>query len=317
MLAGQASLEDAARLLWAAQGDPFARRAPAWPAARRAALAEYAEATPLQRALALFTLGGGANDDNPAALLREMAASLLGTAPAALPLHRQCARAWSLDRAGEELVRGALVLCADHELNASGFAARVIASTGATLREAVRGGLGALSGPRHGQMTTLVEALWDELEAGAEPRDLLARLAERHHAVPGFGHPLYPQGDPRARWILARLPAEPRRAAIQAAALELLGEPPALDFALVALRRQLRLPPGSAFLLFSLGRCAGWIAHALEQRPLGLIRPRAVYAGVRPATDAGKDAGLAGAADARAAVPARRRTGDRRSRSPA
>lgn len=285
-LAGTASLEDAARLLWATEGDPFAQAAPRWSTAQAAAMASYAGAMPLPRAQALFALGRAAHDDQPAALLREMAACLLGTTPSALPVHRQCARAWKLDRAGEELVRGTLVLCADHELNASSFAARIVASTGASLREAVRGGLGALSGPRHGQMTSLVETLWDEFENGAEPRALLARLQERHRWIPGFGHPLYPQGDPRARWMLQRLPLQARGEVLQAAALELLGEPPALDFALVALRRQLRLPPGSAFLLFCLGRCAGWIAHALEQRPLGLIRPRAVYSGVRPATDA-------------------------------
>lgn len=281
-LAGGASLEEVARLLWAADGDPFAQGAPAWSAAQRAAMASFANAMPLPRAQALFALGRGAHDDLPAALLREMAACLLGTAPSAAPLHRQCARAWRLDRAGAELVRGALVLCADHELNASSFAARVIASTGASLREAVRGGLGALSGPRHGQMTGLVEALWEEIDRGAAARELLARLQAQHRWIPGFGHPLYPQGDPRARWMLQRLPAAARGEAALAAALELLGEPPALDYALVALRRHLRLPPGSAFLLFCLGRCAGWIAHALEQRPLGLIRPRAIYNGVRP-----------------------------------
>jgi citrate synthase len=281
-LAGSAGLEDAARLLWGVQGDPFAQRAPARSKAQRAAAAAYAAAGPLQRGQALFALGPAAHDEQPAALLREMAACLLGTLPSAAPIHRQCARAWKLDRAGAALVRGTLVLCADHELNASSFAARVIASTGATLREAVRGGLGALSGPRHGQMTGLVEALWDELDEGADPRALLGRLQEQYRWIPGFGHPLYPQGDPRARWILQRLPREARGEPVQSAAMELLGEPPALDYALVALRRYLRLPPGSAFLLFCLGRCAGWIAHALEQRPLGLIRPRAVYNGRRP-----------------------------------
>ncbi|HZR36614.1 MAG TPA: citrate synthase family protein [Nevskia sp.] len=318
-LADGAGLEQVARLLWAAPDDPFAQRAPSWPPPRRAAAAAGGDGMPLRRAQALFALGAAANDDNPAALLREMAACLLGVAPSAMPIHRQCARAWRLQPAGEALVRGALVLCADHELNASGFAARVIASTGASLREAVRGGLGALSGPRHGQMTALVEQMWDELDAGAEPRALLARRLEQHRAIPGFGHPLYPDGDPRARWILGRLPADGRREAVLAAALDLQGEAPALDFALVALRRHLRLPAGGAFVLFCLGRCVGWIAHALEQRPLGLIRPRAVYGGVRPpaVTDAGTAPGLAGAAGAPAAGPRPRRTGGRRSRSPA
>jgi citrate synthase len=63
---------------------------------------------------------------------------------------------------------------------------------------------------------------------------------------------------------------------------EHLGEYSNLDFALVALRRYLQLPPGSASLLFALGRTIGWIAHALEQRGMGLIRPRASYVGPQP-----------------------------------
>jgi citrate synthase len=67
------------------------------------------------------------------------------------------------------------------------------------------------------------------------------------------------------------------------AAEQLTGRRPSIDVALVAIRRHLRLPPGSAFQLFALGRSVGWIAHALEQRALGqLIRPRAIYVGPPP-----------------------------------
>ena len=285
-LAGSASLEDVARLLWSDDAnavDLFAAPAPPpWPPRQEAAPA-FSTAAPLQRALALFALADPATgNDDAAALLREMAAILLHTEPSATPLHQQCARAWKLDHRGEDLVRGALALCADHELNASSFAARVVASTGASLRETLRGGLAALSGPRHGQATAVVEDLWDAVDAGAEPRAELSRRLERGEPVSGFGHPLYRRGDPRAAWILSRLPAEARNPALQAAAMALLGEAPNLDFSLVALRRHLGLPLGSAFLLFCLGRCVGWIAHALEQRPRGLIRPRAVYTGRRP-----------------------------------
>lgn len=285
-LAGSANLEEVARLLWndsAGTADPFATPLPPLYAARQAAAETFAGASPLQRALALFALADPeADNDEPATLLREMAAILLQREPSTSPLHQQCARAWKLDEAGADLLRGALVLCADHELNASSFAARVVASTGASLREALRGGLAALSGPRHGQATALVETLWDQIDAGAEPQDLLSRRLEGGEPIAGFGHPLYRRGDPRAVWILSRLPPAACNARLQAAAAALSGELPNLDFSLVALRRHLGLPPGSAFLLFCLGRSVGWIAHALEQRPRGLIRPRAVYVGKRP-----------------------------------
>lgn len=284
-LATDASLEDVARLLWdGGTADPFARPAPPPNPLRQAAARVFADAAPMRRALALFTLADPhAEHDEPASLLRELAGILLHREPSALPLHRQCAQAWGLDGAAEDLLRGALVLCADHELNASSFAARVVASTGASLREALRGGLAAMSGPRHGQVSAAVEELWQAVAAGAEAEAVLAQRRQWHGGHPaGFGHPLYPAGDPRAAWILARLPQAAGHPGLQAAAAARFGEAPNIDFALVALRRHLRLPPGSAFVLFCLGRSAGWIAHTLEQRPRGLIRPRALYNGKRP-----------------------------------
>lgn len=217
------------------------------------------------------------------ALVRALGACVTGRAASTAPLHRHCAEAWGLDPAGAEAIRRSLVLCADHELNASGFTARCIASAGASLRAAVIGGLAALSGSRHGGMTARVETLWDGLD-GADPAAALRRQLAGRERLPGFGHPLYPAGDPRAAALLAPLLAEdPRLRAIVAAAEELTGARPSLDLALVALRRHHGLPRGSAFGLFALGRSVGWIAQALEQRQAGgLIRPRAVYVGPEP-----------------------------------
>ncbi|MDR3384774.1 citrate/2-methylcitrate synthase, partial [Cupriavidus basilensis] len=79
------------------------------------------------------------------------------------------------------------------------------------------------------------------------------------------------------------LPHHPQWQAIIDDAFALVGQRPSIDFALVALRRHLRLPPGAAFGMFALGRSIGWIAHALEQRAdAELIRPRAAYVGPRP-----------------------------------
>lgn len=217
------------------------------------------------------------------ALVRQLAACMLDAKPHGAPIHLQCARQWKLDAEGADLVRMALVLCADHELNASSFTARCVASTGASLRAAVVAGLAALTGNRHGATTARVEALWDELGETRPAAKLRERLA-RGEDLPGFGHHLYPDDDPRASALLARiLPQHESWQALIDEAATLAGAPPSVDFALVAVRRHLNLPAGAAFGLFALGRAVGWIAHALEQRAMNdLIRPRAAYVGPAP-----------------------------------
>ncbi len=183
-----------------------------------------------------------------------------------------------------------LVLSADHELNVSAFTARCVASAGAPPQAAVAAGLQALGGVRHGGQAERVEALLAELAApasGGSVRDRLAARLRRGEEVPGFGHPLYPEGDPRARLLLdvavARRPAAPGvelAAEVAAAVFDLLHEHPNLDFGLVTLAQALGLPAGAPMALFAVGRSAGWIAHVLEQIADGrLIRPRARYVG--------------------------------------
>ncbi len=212
--------------------------------------------------------------------MRLTAAAALRRAPSAAPIHRQIADAFGVDDEGAELVRRALVLCADHELNASTFTARCVASTGASIRAAVIGGLVSLSGVLHGAMTIRIEHFWSRLG----PRDGLRRALDAGETIPGFGHPLYPQGDPRASALLSEIGKRSSEAAELAAAVEeLTGRRATIDFALVALQRHLSLPARSAFLLFAIGRSVGWIAHALEQRASEkLIRPRANYTGPEP-----------------------------------
>jgi citrate synthase len=217
-------------------------------------------------------------------LVRVLAGCVLQAQVDAESLRQQCARAWNLTPKKARLVEAALILCADHELNASSFTVRCIASTAASLHACVVGGLAALSGPRHGGMTTRVETLWAEVgDATNLEASLRARL-ERGDDLPGFGHPLYPGGDVRASAILEGLTGRRQRWRPLAQAVEqLTGLRPSLDFGLVALRRHLELPVGAAFGIFALGRSIGWIAHALEQRSQGtLIRPRAAYVGPPP-----------------------------------
>ena len=119
-----------------------------------------------------------------------------------------------------------------------------------------------------------------------------ARL-RRGEAVPGFGHPLYPDGDPRAAFLLELIAsyrpksAEVARArALVEAVRDTMGERPTIDFAVVALCRTLALPPSAPLLLLGVARVVGWIGHGLEQYQEGrAIRPRARYAGALPATE--------------------------------
>jgi citrate synthase len=288
-VAATASLEETAALLWQTPAAlAFPDRPPAVAAApmersghdllARFATATDDEATAIWRPTEALVAGCGA-------LLRTMAALVVGSpAPSAAAIHVQVAEAFALDVRGAELVRAALVLCADHELNPSSFAARVVASTGASVRASTIAGLAALTGPRHGGASARVEAFFDAVGSGDPDAVLRDRLAAGEDA-PGFGHPLYPNGDPRAAAILACLRDDARDAlAIAEAQERLTGRPPGLDFALVALRRALGMPRGAAFALFALGRTVGWIAHALEQRERkSVIRPRAAYVGPRPA----------------------------------
>lgn len=204
-----------------------------------------------------------------------LAATLLG----ALRVRPTAARVEAVDRA--------LVLLADHELNASTFAARVAASTGASLGACCVAGLAALTGGKHGGACDRVEALLGEVARPDRAREALAARVARGDAVPGFGHPLYPEGDPRGATLLelaAGLGSRARGYELSLAtvlAARELGQPaPTVDVGLVVLCSALGAPTGTAAGLFALARIAGWAAHALEQRATGvLLRPRARYVG--------------------------------------
>ncbi|MGE0328324.1 MAG: citrate/2-methylcitrate synthase, partial [Polyangiaceae bacterium] len=100
------------------------------------------------------------------------------------------------------LINAALIACLDHELNASTFCARVAASAGANLYASVSAGLGALSGPRHGRACDRVEALVHEVQRPSLARRVVEERARLGEQLPGFGHPLYPRGDPRGTLLL-------------------------------------------------------------------------------------------------------------------
>jgi citrate synthase len=189
-------------------------------------------------------------------------------------------------RASEvQAVNKTLVVIADHELNVSSFAARVAASAGADLHACIAAALAAISGTLHGGECDRVEVLARVARTPDRAARAVRERAKQARSVPGFGHPLYPGGDPRTAPLLevARAIA-PRRVAvidaIIAAAKDALGLAPSVDVALVAIARALEMAPGGGAGLFALGRTAGWVAQVLEQREAGfLLRPRARYVG--------------------------------------
>jgi len=162
----------------------------------------------------------------------------------------------------------ALVATADHELNPSALTARIAASTGSNPYAVVSAALATFSGSRHGGACKAVQPLVQQVRhSGHSPRQVLLEHLQRGGSTLGFGHPLYPQGDPRARWLLSQT-AE--GVGWEQAGLELLGHYPSIDLALAVVG----FPDPLA--VFATGRVLGWIAHALEQLEDGrIIRPRA------------------------------------------
>jgi citrate synthase len=192
-------------------------------------------------------------------------------------------RRWNVGRTGIDILRAALVLCADHELNVSSFTARCVASAGSPPYAVVIAGLSALEGPRHGGAAPRVHAMLDSVRNLRPVHAAIASRVRHGDPIEGFGHPLYRDGDPRARLLLDLLGQRYARSAghrfvkpFADAAMPATGGYPNVDFALASVARVLRLPAAATLMLFAIGRTVGWIGHALEQCPTGqLIRPRA------------------------------------------
>ena len=189
-----------------------------------------------------------------------------------------------------ELLRAALILCADHELNVSSFTARCVASAGSSPYAVVVAGLTAIEGAKHGGMSEKVESMFTDLRRTRDVRKALADRLRRHEPIHGFGHRLYAGGDPRATLLMellakrfAKSPEVVFARSLARAGEELTGDKPTIDFALVVLARALKLDRGAALTLFALGRSIGWIGHAIEQYAKDeMIRPRARYVGDAP-----------------------------------
>jgi len=226
-----------------------------------------------------------------ARIVRVLAAAAVGAEPSRREVAEVLQRGWRSAHAGDRfLLRAALVLYADNGINPSSFTARCVASAGSTPYALVLAGLAALQGTKHGGACERAQALLEEAGDPAGARRVVEARLRRGEPVPGFGHPLYPAGDPRGE-LLLRLVREQRgrsrdvalATALAEAVRELTGQLPNVDFGVVTLCRALHLPAGAALSLLAIGRTVGWLAHGLEQYQEGrLIRPRARYAGEPP-----------------------------------
>lgn len=187
-----------------------------------------------------------------------------------------------------------LVTVADHGLNASTFAARVVASTQAGLASAAVAGISALKGPLHGGAPGPVLDMIDAIGTPANAEPWIDAALQRGDRLMGFGHRVYRVRDPRADALKAAIVKLPKTTgrlafaeAIESAALnKLAARYPTrkletnVEFYTALLLEALQIPRAAFTCVFACGRLAGWIAHAREQLATGrLVRPKSLYVG--------------------------------------
>ena len=184
-----------------------------------------------------------------------------------------------------------MTLHSDHELNASTFAGRVVASTGADFYSCLTAAVCALKGPLHGGAN---ERVFDMLQTirhtGVTPQRYIDSRLAKHEKIMGFGHRVYKNGDPRAkilRTIAARIAAETNNQVyfdIQTQIADYMatkvGLQPNVDYYTAVVYHCLGLDESTFTVMFAACRTAGWLAHVMEQRDEGcLLRPASEYVG--------------------------------------
>src|SRR5262249_32182699 len=183
------------------------------------------------------------------------------------------------------------ICTAEHGLNASTFTARIIASTGADCSAALSGAVGALSGPLHGGAPARVLPMLDAVAASGDAEKWVRDALARKERIMGFGHRVYRAEDPRSRILkpTAKELGSPRvdvAEELERVAHEAIAERHPdhsytnVEFWSAVVLDVAEVPPAMAPAMFACSRTAGWSAHVLEQKRLGvLVRPSARYVG--------------------------------------
>ena len=186
-----------------------------------------------------------------------------------------------------------LILYAEHEYNASTFAARVVSSTLSDMHSAITAAIGALKGPLHGGANEAVMKVLEEVGTADKAEAWIRNALAQKRRIMGFGHRVYKTGDPRAaylRTLCQELAAETGNQDMESMAdtIETIvvgekGLPPNLDWPSARLYHYMGLDVDLYTPLFVVSRVAGWSAHVIEQLDNNrLIRPRANYTGPGP-----------------------------------
>jgi citrate synthase len=189
-----------------------------------------------------------------------------------------------------EAMNKALVLHADHELNASTFAARVTVATLSDIYSGVTSAIGALKGPLHGGANEAVMVMLDEIGSLANVDSFIENKLNNKEKVMGFGHRVYKNGDPRAKHLmqmsrqLGELNGDMTLYDMSIKIDDIItskkGLKPNVDFYSASCYTMLGIPRDLFTPIFAISRVSGWTAHILEQfEDNRLIRPRAEYVG--------------------------------------
>ena len=286
-LAETRSLEEVAGILWNRRSDEvFTSEPPRTPAAFAEWARLLAHESSVERALGLFPrleqadlraydLSEAGMARTGADVVRWMTAIILRqTAAPNRPIHDHLAQSLNLNEEEAGLIRLLLVLAADHGFEPAAYAIRAVASTGVSPWRAVMTGLLVVLGRRSGfgRFETLRLFLSELLQG--DPQGSVVRRLRDGEPVPGFGSRIYPDGDPRARALLAQCsvvfqddPRVEHLAAASAIMLDAKGLQP--DFALACMLVGQLLGLAASEPLFLIGRSVGWVAHAMEQYAAG------------------------------------------------
>lgn len=194
------------------------------------------------------------------------------------------------DQIAIEALNKALVLHADHELNASTFAARVTVATLSDIYSGVTSAIGALKGPLHGGANEAVMAMLEEIGSSDRAESYITEKLNNKEKIMGFGHRVYRNGDPRAKHLqvmskeLGKITGNMNwynmSVKIEEIVTGMKGLKPNVDFYSASVYTSLEIPRDLFTPIFAVSRVSGWTAHILEQYENNrLIRPRAEYVG--------------------------------------